>query len=624
MKHGFIKVAAATPSVRVSDCEYNTGKILLLIKRAAEKKVHLLVLPELCVTGYTCGDLFLQEELIENAEKSISVIAEHVPEDMVVVFGAPVRHKGKLHNCALVASAGKLLGITPKINIPNYKEFYEQRWFTPALKNEETVKIGKFTVVMNSKLIYTCRQMPSFRLACEVCEDLWVPNPPSVNHTINGATVIANLSASNEYADKSEYRYSLVTGQSARLACGYIYADAGEGESTTDLVYTGHDMICEAGVCLAHHSLKPDELLVTEIDLQKLEYERRMRNTFVTTNDKDYRFVDFDIRKTDTELTLNISPYPFLPHDSTLKSGYFEQILILQALGLKRRLEHVRAEKAIIGISGGLDSTLALIVTVKAFEMMKRPLSDILCITMPCFGTSDRTRSNAEKLADSLGCSFKTIDITDAVTAHFKDIDQDASKYDVTYENAQARERMQILMDLANKESGLVVGTGDLSELALGWTTFNGDHMSNYSVNCGVPKTLVHALVRYTGETTDDKALSDVLFSICDTPISPELIPGKQETESAIGPYILHDFFMYYFLRWGFSSEKILRLAVYVFKGVYSTDKIRETLNTFFRRFYSQQFKRNCIPDGPKVGLLSLSPRGDWRMPSDAVLKNLS
>ena len=307
-----------------------------------------------------------------------------------------------------------------------------------------------------------------------------------------------------------------------------------------------------------------------------------------------------------------------------MKSGYFEQILILQALGLKRRLEHVRAEKAIIGISGGLDSTLALIVTVKAFEMMKRPLSDILCITMPCFGTSDRTRSNAEKLADSLGCSFKTIDITDAVKAHFKDIDQDASKYDVTYENAQARERMQILMDLANKESGLVVGTGDLSELALGWTTFNGDHMSNYSVNCGVPKTLVHALVRYTGETTDDKALSDVLFSICDTPISPELIPGKQETESAIGPYILHDFFMYYFLRWGFSSEKILRLAVYVFKGVYSTDKIRETLNTFFRRFYSQQFKRNCIPDGPKVGLLSLSPRGDWRMPSDAVLKNLS
>ena len=623
MRHGFIKVAAATPAIKVSDCNYNTSKILNLINMAKKAHVHLLVLPELCVTGYTCGDLFFQQNLIESAEKSVCIIASNVPSNMVVVFGAPIQHKGKLHNCAVVASDGKLLGIIPKINIPNYQEFYEQRWFTPALANEEYIKIGDYSVVMSSKLIFTCKELSSFRLACEVCEDLWVPNPPSVNHTINGATVIANISASNEYAEKAEYRFNLVKGQSGRLSCGYIYADTGEGESTTDVVYTGHDMICDNGICIAHHKLKPDKLLISELDLQKLEYERRKRNTFVTTNDKAYKYIDFSIKMSDTELTLDIPHYPFLPSlasdsNNNNTNDYYEEVLTLQALSLKRRLTHVNPKVAIIGISGGLDSTLALLVTVRTFRMINKDVKDIICITMPCFGTSERTRNNAEILVNTLGCTFKSIDISSSVLTHFSDIDQDPNKYDVTYENAQARERTQILLDYANKENGLVIGTGDLSELALGWTTFNGDHISNYSVNAGVPKTLVKALVKYISETSNDKRLAEVLESIYETPVSPELIPGVQETEAYIGPYILHDFFIYHSLRWGCSPEKILRLAVYVFKDMYSEDVIEKTLNIFYKRFFSQQFKRNCMPDGPKVVSVALSPRGDWRMPSDA------
>lgn len=621
MRHGFIKVAAATPSIKVADCAYNADRILSLVKEAHEEGVHLLVLPELCITGYTCGDLFFQQALIESARECAIKVASRVPRNMVVVFGAPVELRGKLHNCAIVACAGKVLGIVPKINIPNYQEFYEQRWFTPALPNEELVEFGDDEVFMGGKLIFTCNQIPYFRLACEVCEDLWVPNPPSVNHAINGATVIANMSASDEVTGKSAYRYNLVQGQSARLVCGYVYADAGEGESTTDLVFVGNNMVCEDGLCLASHSMKPDTLLVTELDLQRLEHERRIRNTFVTTNDKQYRYIGFDIELGETSLTRVVDSHPFIPSDDGEANRRYEEVLTLQALALKQRLTHTGCRSAVIGISGGLDSTLALIATVKAFDMMGLDRSNITCITMPCFGTTAKTRSNAVILSERYGCTVMTIDITAAVLQHFADIGQDPEVYDVTYENSQARERTQVLMDVANKNGGMVIGTGDLSELALGWATYNGDHMSMYAVNASVPKTLVRKLVEYTARTTDDSILSDTLKAILDTPISPELIPGSQITEDFVGPYELHDFFIYNVLRWGSSPSKVYRLAKHAFAGEYSDETILKWLKVFYRRFFSQQFKRSCMPDGPKVGTVTLSPRGDWRMPSDACVR---
>ena len=621
MRHGFIKVAAATPSIKVADCAYNADRILSLVKEAHEEGVHLLVLPELCITGYTCGDLFFQQALIESARECAIKVASRVPRNMVVVFGAPVELRGKLHNCAIVASAGKVLGIVPKINIPNYQEFYEQRWFTPALPNEELVEFGDDEVFMGGKLIFTCNQIPYFRLACEVCEDLWVPNPPSVNHAINGATVIANMSASDEVTGKSAYRFNLVQGQSARLVCGYVYADAGEGESTTDLVFVGNNMVCEDGLCLASHSMKPDTLLVTELDLQRLEHERRIRNTFVTTNDKQYRYIGFDIELGETSLTRVVDSHPFIPSNDGEANRRYEEVLTLQALALKQRLTHTGCRSAVIGISGGLDSTLALIATVKAFDMMSLDRGNITCITMPCFGTTAKTRSNAVILSERYGCTVMTIDITAAVLQHFADIGQDPVVYDVTYENSQARERTQVLMDVANKNGGMVIGTGDLSELALGWATYNGDHMSMYAVNASVPKTLVRKLVEYTARTTDDSILSDTLKAILDTPISPELIPGSQITEDFVGPYELHDFFIYNVLRWGSSPSKVYRLAKYAFSGEYSDETILKWLKVFYRRFFSQQFKRSCLPDGPKVGTVTLSPRGDWRMPSDACVR---
>ncbi len=621
MRHGFIKVAAATPSIKVADCAYNADRILSLVKEAHEEGVHLLVLPELCMTGYTCGDLFFQQALIESARECAIKVASRVPRNMVVVFGAPVELRGKLHNCAIVACAGKVLGIVPKINIPNYQEFYEQRWFTPALPNEESVEFGDDVVYMGGKLIFTCNQIPYFRLACEVCEDLWVPNPPSVNHAINGATVIANMSASDEVTGKSAYRFNLVQGQSARLVCGYVYADAGEGESTTDLVFVGNNMVCEDGLCLASHSMKPDALLVTELDLQRLEHERRIRNTFVTTNDKQYRYIGFDIELGETSLTRVVDSHPFIPSNDGEANRRYEEVLTLQALALKQRLTHTGCRSAVIGISGGLDSTLALIATVKAFDMMGLDRSNITCITMPCFGTTAKTRSNAVILSERYGCTVMTIDITAAVLQHFADIGQDPEVYDVTYENSQARERTQVLMDVANKNGGMVIGTGDLSELALGWATYNGDHMSMYAVNASVPKTLVRKLVEYTARTTDDSILSDTLKAILDTPISPELIPGSQITEDFVGPYELHDFFIYNVLRWGSSPSKVYRLAKHAFAGEYSDETILKWLKVFYRRFFSQQFKRSCMPDGPKVGTVTLSPRGDWRMPSDACVR---
>lgn len=618
MKHGFIKVAAATPTVVVADCRHNTDRILDLIDDAVRHSVRLLVLPELCVTGYTCQDLFFQRPLLDSALECCLEIAARTPKNLITVYGAPITFRGKLHNCAVIATDGKIIGIVPKINIPNYQEFYEQRWFTPALPNEETIEIGPYSVPFGSKLIFTCNQMPEFRLACEVCEDLWVPNPPSVNHAINGATVIANLSASDEYAGKSSYRYNLIEGQSARLICGYIYSDAGQGESTTDVIYTGSDMICENGCCIASHSLKEDTLLVSELDLFKLEHERRVRNTFVTTNDKQYHYIPFDFDVTETELTRQIERSPFIPEDIDRQNQRALEVMTLQSLGLQRRLVHTHSRTAVIGISGGLDSTLALLVTVRAFDNLKWDRKNIIAVTMPCFGTTERTKSNAMILVENLGCTLVTVDIGKAVMQHFSDIGQNPDNYDTTYENSQARERTQVLMDIANKENGLVVGTGDLSELALGWATYNGDHMSNYGVNAGVPKTLVKSLVRYVADTSDDETLSNTLYSILDTPISPELIPGKQETEDFVGPYELHDFFIYHALRWGSSPSKILRLAEYAFEEIYDRPTIIKWLRTFYRRFFAQQFKRSCLPDGPKVGSVALSPRGDWRMPSDA------
>ena len=621
MRHGFIKVATATPSIKVADCDYNAQKILSLVREAHAEGVHLLVFPELCITGYTCQDLFFQQALIENAKECAIEVASNVPRNMVVVFGCPVEFRGKLHNCAIVASAGKVLGIVPKINIPNYQEFYEQRWFTPALPNEELIEFGDDQVYMGGKLIFTCNQIPYFRLACEVCEDLWVPNPPSVNHAINGATVIANMSASDEVAGKSEYRFNLVSGQSARLICGYVYADAGFGESTTDLVFVGNNMICEDGLCLASHTMQPDKLLITELDLQRLEHERRIRNTFVTTNDKEYRYIGFDIEIGETPLTRLVDSHPFIPSDPVEADKRYEEILTLQALALKQRMLHTGCKTVVLGVSGGLDSTLALIAIARAFDMLALDRANIICITMPCFGTTAKTKSNAVLLAERYGCSVKTIDISKAVLQHFEDIEQDPNNYDVAYENSQARERTQVLMDYANKCGAMVIGTGDLSELALGWATYNGDHMSMYGINASVPKTLVRKLVEYTAKKTDDLILAQTLKAILDTPISPELIPGKQETEDFVGPYELHDFFIYNVLRWGSSPSKVFRLAKYAFDNQYSEDVILKWLRVFYRRFFSQQFKRSCLPDGPKVGSVTLSPRGDWRMPSDACVK---
>lgn len=622
MKDGFIKTAAITPLIRVADCVYNTNQIIDAIQRAKTMGVNLLVFPELAVTGYTCGDLFFQQALIQSAKESAEKIAQNVPAGMVVVFGCPVDSRSKLYNCAIVASNASILGIVPKANIPNYQEFYEARWFSSAREKEEFVEFNGQSVPLSMHQIFTCTQMPSFRLAVEICEDLWVPCPPSVSHAVNGATVIANLSASDEFAGKARYRKDLVNGQSARLICGYVYCDAGEGESTTDLVFTGHDLICENGVLLAQHAQKPGEILATEIDLQRIEHERRMKNTFFNESNPAYRFTDFQIEPCETDLTRPISRNPFIPEGDAAIENRCDKILNLQALGLKRRISHTSCKSLVIGLSGGLDSTLALLVSAQALDMLGMSHKNIIAITMPCFGTTNRTKSNAQKLAEAMDCTLRIIDIKASVTQHFADIGHDETNYNVVYENAQARERTQILMDVANQVNGLVVGTGDLSELALGWATFNGDHMSNYAVNASVPKTLVRYIVDYYANSSEPE-LRDILKDILATPISPELLPSDgsavtQETEDLVGPYELHDFFIYYCLRWGCGPAKIFRLARYAFDGSYDKTVIMKWLKIFYRRFFNQQFKRSCLPDAPKVGSVTLSPRGDWRMPSDA------
>ena len=622
MKEGFVKVAAASPRLRVADPSYNAGEISGLIRKADSLGVKILVFPELAITGYTCGDLFFQKRLQDAAEAALmSVIADTESSDALIFVGYPFPHKGKLYNTAAVIKGGRLLALIPKANLPSYGEFYETRWFTPAPDGCERVDFHGMEAVFGRRVIFQASSPSTLSIGCEICEDLWVPQPPSVELALNGATVIVNLSASDETIGKAEYRRTLISSISARLVCGYVYADASDGESTTDMVFTGSDMIAENGSVLASSMYSSGELTVSEIDADRLAFERQRMNTFPPRFD-GYERISVAFREEETRLTRRFPSHPFVPSDDAERSSRCEEILTLQAYGLRRRLEASHSERVVIGLSGGLDSTLALLVAVRAFDLQKLDRKDILAITMPCFGTTERTRSNAEKLAEALGVSFRTIDITKSVLQHFEDIGQSADDLSVTYENCQARERTQVLMDMANKTGALVIGTGDLSELALGWATYNGDHMSMYGVNSSVPKTLVRYLVRHTADSISGDA-AFVLYDILATPVSPELLPAKdgrisQVTEDLVGPYELHDFFLYYMVRLGFAPRKIFRIALAAFSGEYSPSFIRKWLIVFLRRFFQQQFKRSCLPDGPKVGSVTLSPRSDWRMPSDA------
>lgn len=623
MKQGFVKVAAVTPKIRVADTTYNGQMIRALMHEAVEEGAKIVVFPELCLTGYTCQDLFLQEKLLEAARQELMKLAEESEEmDAVFFVGLPYEVNGKLYNMAAVISHGQVIGMVPKSFIPNYNEFYEARHFASGKDLCTQVCLPDGTeVTVDTNLVFTCRELPKLRVAVEICEDLWAPNPPGIAHALAGADVIVNLSASNEITGKDSYRKSLVLGQSARLVCAYIYASAGEGESTQDLVFSGHNMIAENGHMIAESRRFGHGITIGEIDVERLTEERRRMSTFLTED--DHETIEFSLTVEETALTRHVDMTPFVPGDKGDREKRCDEILMIQAMGLKKRLEHTNSKCVVLGISGGLDSTLALLVVAKAFDLLGWDKSRITAVTMPGFGTTDRTHENAMQLIRQLGAEFVEIDIRNAVNVHFADIGQDPSVCDITYENGQARERTQILMDLANKKGGMVVGTGDLSELALGWATYNGDHMSMYAVNASVPKTLVRHLVRYYADTCGDEVLAKTLFDVLDTPVSPELLPpeeGKisQKTEDLVGPYELHDFFLYYMLRLGFSPAKIFRLARIAFRDTYGDAFILQWLKTFCRRFFAQQFKRSCLPDGPKVGSVAVSPRGDLRMPSDA------
>lgn len=622
MKDGFIRVCAVTPDIRVADCAYNEKNIMNLMDEAYEKQVSVLVFPELCITGYTCGDLFLQDVLLKAAQDSLRHIAAHsAGKNMLVFVGMPFMHKGKLFNVAAAICDGRLLGLVPKKNIPNYSEFYEMRHFTPGMDECVDTALG---VKLGSRLLFRCENIEELVVGAEICEDVWVACPPSTYHAQAGATLIVNCSASDETTGKDIYRRALISGQSARLVCGYIYANAGEGESTQDLVFGGQNLVCENGNVLAETRRFKNGTAIAELDLQRLVNERRRMNTYTVNTDDDYEIVDFTLEKYDLGLTRYYARTPFVPSSKVDRDVRCEEILSIQAMGLKKRLAHTGCRNAVIGISGGLDSTLALLVTARAFDSLSIPRENITAVTMPCFGTTDRTYNNAVELTRRLGAALTEVNIKEAVRIHFRDIGQDESVHDVTYENGQARERTQILMDIANKSGGMVIGTGDMSELALGWATYNGDHMSMYGVNCSVPKTLVRHLVKYYADTCGDSSLREILEDVLDTPVSPELLPPtegqiSQKTEDLVGPYELHDFFMYYILRFGYMPHKVYRIACHAFEGEYDTQTIYRWLDTFYRRFFAQQFKRSCLPDGPKVGSVAVSPRGDLRMPSDAV-----
>ena len=634
MKDGFICVAAGTPKIRVADCRYNAEQIFTMMREADKQGVKILALPELCLTGYTCGDLFLQDTLLDGAAEGLRTILEATRNlEILTAIGMPVRAGGKLFNCAVVIQKGEVLAAVPKTYLPNYGEFYEKRWFESGenLDGRMSVSLqavdGGTVYLGLGQAIIDCPAVPGLKVGVEICEDLWAGDPPSRRLAEAGATVILNLSASNEVVGKAAYRRQLVAGQSGRLCCGYIYADAGEGESTTDLVFTGHNMIAENGAMLAERRFTTG-LTIADIDVQRLTYERRRLTTFPAERDAALCWSEAEFTPCETKIRRYVSPTPFIPENAADRANRCEEILTIAALGLKKRLEHTGAQAAVVGLSGGLDSTLALLITALAMGMLHRPASDIIAITMPCFGTTDRTKNNAVLLAERMGATLRTIPIGDTVRGHFRDIGHDPEVHDVTYENAQARERTQVLMDVANELGGMVIGTGDLSELALGWATYNGDHMSMYGVNASIPKTLVRHLVDYVARDNlkKDEELTHVLEDILDTPVSPELLPAvqgeiSQRTEDLVGPYELHDFFLYYVIRWGFGPKKVLRLAETAFRRAYSKEIILKWLKSFYRRFFVQQFKRSCLPDGPKVGSVALSPRGDWRMPSDAVAR---
>ena len=646
MKDGFIRVAAATPKVKVADPQYNAQQIIDLIGQGYSRGVRLMAFPELCLTAYTCGDLFGQAALLREARKALGqVIRSTEGKDILVFVGLPWEREGKLYNGAAVIHKGRLLGIVPKKNLPNYSEFYEARNFCPGNGKPVMVDWEGTKVPMGANLLFKCTTMPGLTVAAEICEDVWVPCPPSIGHVLAGATVVVNCSASDETTGKDVYRHELICSQSARLVCGYVYANAGEGESTQDLVFGGQNIIAENGTCLVESRRFVNESICADLDLERLDSERRRMTTFpapeLSREENGYMTVEFafqvphdeggadqnpqacGLKQAGGEVLRYIDPAPFVPRDERQRSRRCEEILSIQAMGLKKRLEHTGCRQAVVGLSGGLDSTLALLVTVRAFDSLKIPRDSIHCVTMPCFGTTDRTYNNACTLAAKVGAKLREVNIKEAVTQHFSDIGHDMDKHDVTYENGQARERTQVLMDIANDVGGLVIGTGDMSELALGWATYNGDHMSMYGVNASVPKTLVRHLVRYYADTCGEKELSEVLLDVLDTPVSPELLPPEdgqisQKTEDLVGPYELHDFYLYYILRYGYTPSKIYRLALQAFKARYDHETILKWLKVFYRRFFSQQFKRSCLPDGPKVGSVAVSPRGDLRMPSDA------
>lgn len=633
MKYGFVNVAAAVPVVKVADVDYNVQQVEGLIAQAEGRKVEVIVFPELCITGYSCQDLFKEQLLLDRAEQGIMMLLDFTRKlDVISIIGAPVIINGLLYNCAVVLQGGTILGIVPKTYLPNYAEFYEKRWFASAqdMNPTDIYFAGSSIHVSAEPQVFVTSD--GMKFGVEICEDVWAPIPPSNNLAVAGADIIFNLSASNELIGKHHYLKSLLAQQSARTMSGYVYASSGFGESTQDVVYGGNAMIFENGKLLvegSRFSFQP-QIQMTQIDVEKLRVERRQNTTFVNAQ-RGAQSREIQARlisPQDFVLLRDIDPHPFIPKEENMQASC-EEILNIQVAGLAKRLYHINGTKAVIGISGGLDSTLALLVTVKAFDKLDLDRKGIIGITMPGFGTTDRTHNNAVKLMETLGVTIREINIAKAVTQHFEDIGHNPNIHDVTYENSQARERTQILMDVANKENAIVVGTGDLSELALGWATYNGDHMSMYGVNAGVPKTLIRYLVSYVA----GEMATDTLLDIIDTPISPELIPAdeqgniKQKTEDLVGPYELHDFFIYYFLRYGFSPKKIFFLAQRAFctpspakdkVEFYDEETVKKWLKTFCRRFFTQQFKRSCLPDGPKVGSVSLSPRGDWRMPSDA------
>ncbi len=624
MKHGFVKTAAVTPRIKVADPVYNGKQICARMAEAAEHGAKIIVFPELCLTGYTCGDLFLQDLLLEGAKEQLRCIAdESEGSDALVFVGLPVQKGQKLYNVAAVIQDGRVLAMIPKYYIPAYAEFYETRHFSAGNQKPETFLWDDQEIPFGTNILLQADSMEGLTVGCEICEDIWVPQSPGIAHALAGASLLVNLSASNETIGKDAYREMLVKSASARLIAGYIYTSAGEGESTQDLVFGGHNLIAENGKILAQEKKFTEGILYADVDIHRLSHERRRMTTWLTGDRADYRTVFFHLEEEETSLERTFDTMPFVPRDQKEREKRCEEILSIQSFGLKKRYEHIGCRSAVIGLSGGLDSTLALLVTVRAFDLLQIERDQITAVTMPCFGTTDRTYRNACELADTLGVRLKEIDIKEAVTVHFRDIGQDMEKQDVTYENGQARERTQILMDIANQTNGLVIGTGDMSELALGWATYNGDHMSMYGVNSGVPKTLVRHLVKYYADTCSNESLTKILLDILDTPVSPELLPPKdgtisQKTEDLVGPYELHDFFLYYMLRCGFVPEKIYRIAKTAFHGQYEDRVILKWLKVFYRRFFSQQFKRSCLPDGPKVGSVALSPRGDLRMPSDA------